>query len=390
MRILISCWILIVVSLWCRSAAAAQEKRPTLDFKRLAEVFSPAGVPEIRAKQWVAIDTGPANLKRELHGWVIADGKEIVVIDWYGVSHKLRKPQAKEQRPKLKEDKDGFVTWGETEKADHSIAWGMRNEDISAKLKKFLADGLPKEQESTNVFGSVNARFGLAHHIIDAARHAHNANILGMKKEAADLAEHTLKAQEKYSGAYSFGDKVPPLHVFVAERVASGWRNNAIYAGHGSTGRKELKESWDQIAALPYHEHRAEAKHMAMLYQQLLDEDARWIEPKAKAIAKMTPEQKVSYWMYHLRDLDIGQYSDPGTCDVLERFPFGLKRDKANAAKELEKLDMAAIPALIKHMDDLRPTRCKGHWRSYWPEGHYLLRYGDCCQQIFESITGIR
>lgn len=55
---------------------------------------------------------------------------------------------------------------------------------------------------------------------------------------------------------------------------------------------------------------------------------------------------------------------------------------------ELKKLGMAAVPNIIAHLDDGRPTRCKGHWRSYWPDGHYLLRYGDCCQQIFEAITG--
>lgn len=49
---------------------------------------------------------------------------------------------------------------------------------------------------------------------------------------------------------------------------------------------------------------------------------------------------------------------------------------------------MAAIPQLVNHLDDPRPTRCVGYWRFYAREGHYLLRYGDCCQQLFEAITG--
>jgi hypothetical protein len=76
-------------------------------------------------------------------------------------------------------------------------------------------------------------------------------------------------------------------------------------------------------------------------------------------------------------------------CYVLGGFGFGEPdKKKPNAAVELKNLGLAAVPQLIAHLDDARPTRCKGHWRSYWPEGHYLLRYGDCCQQIFESITG--
>jgi hypothetical protein len=54
----------------------------------------------------------------------------------------------------------------------------------------------------------------------------------------------------------------------------------------------------------------------------------------------------------------------------------------------LVKLGKQALPQIIAHLDDPRPTRCLGYWRSVAPETHYLLRYGDCCQQIFEAITG--
>ncbi len=63
-------------------------------------------------------------------------------------------------------------------------------------------------------------------------------------------------------------------------------------------------------------------------------------------------------------------------------------KNKPNPAHELKKLGIAAVPLVIAHLDDTRPTRCKGHWRSQAPEGYYLLRYCDCCQQIFEAITG--
>jgi hypothetical protein len=146
------------------------------------------------------------------------------------------------------------------------------------------------------------------------------------------------------------------------------------------------------VAVIPHQRFRDEATRTAKDYQSLIDEDAKWVEPDAKTLAAMKPEEKAAYWLYHLRDLDVGQWSDPGSCRVLDELGRGIRLDgdpgPPNAAIELKKLGTAAVPLLIAHLDDTRPTRCKGHWRRYWPDGQYLLRYGDCCEQIFEGITG--
>jgi hypothetical protein len=373
--------------------APAEDRNPQpTDFERLAEVLAPAGTPSIKGKGWVAVDTGPANHRSELQGWLIEDGaKEITILDWYGELHKLRKPAADEKRPTIKPEEDGGLLLGKIREADYSVAWMVRPEDFAAKSKKFLADGLPDDKQSDGVYGFVHQKYALESHIIDAARFAHFAHQLGQKALAAELYVHACEGQKVYQGRYIAEDKVASIHLFVANRIASGRRNGAIYAGHAGTSRKELQQRWETIAALPHHQYRDEAKEMAKHYQSLLEEDRRWVEPEAKTLVEMTTEQKVAYWLYHLRDLDVGQWSDPGRCYVLGKFAFGMAEDdkaKPNAAVELEKLGMAAVPQLIAHLDDASPTRCKGHWRSYWPDGHYLLRYGDCCQQIFESITG--
>ncbi|TMQ31903.1 MAG: hypothetical protein E6K70_21515, partial [Planctomycetota bacterium] len=128
-------------------------------------------------------------------------------------------------------------------------------------------------------------------------------------------------------------------------------------------------------------------------YKTLIAEDRAWVEPDKATLAKMTAEQKAAYWLYHLRDANAGQNMDPGRCCVVLEWSYptvlGEPEDKTpKPAIELVRLGMAAIPHIIAHLDDPRPTRCQGHWRRYWPESFYLLRYGDCCQQIFESITG--
>ena len=284
--------------------------------------------------------------------------------------------------------------FGEVRKADYSVAWKIRKANYTAKSKKFLADGLPKKEDNNNVFRIVNERFGLAGHIIDAARYAHFARQLGQQEHTAELYAHAIKAYKKYADSYLGGyERSDALPIFVANRMASGKRFGAMYSAHHGMPRMELKAQWKKIAAIPYHEYREEAAAMARYYESLLKEDARWVEPDTKAFEKYTTEQKVAYWIYHLRDLDVGQMSDPGRCIVMTKFGHGLspaQNQKPSAAVELYKLGIAAVPQLIAHLDDNRPTRCKGHWRSYWPEGHYVLRYGDCCQQLFESITEYR
>ena len=363
------------------------------DFERLAEIFGPPGSPSIKGKTWVAVDTGPENWPSELHGWLIEDGaKDILLLDWYGDLYTLRKPASDEKRPKIQEEKDGGLLWSTIQEADCSVVWKVRAEDYNAKSRKFLAQGLPKDRDANNAWEGVSQRFGLADHVVDATRFAHYAYQLGQKAHAADLHAHARVAHEKYADRYIVGrERAEAIHLFVADRIASTYRNVAICSAHGGTSRRELQKQWERIAAIPHHKYRNEAKAMSKHYQTLLEEDARWVEPDAKAFAKMTTDQKIAYWLYHLRDLDVGQWSDPGSCYVLGRFGFGFgnaEKEKPNAAVALRKLGMAAVPQLIAHLDDARPTRCKGHWRSYWPEGHYLLRYGDCCQQVFESITG--
>jgi hypothetical protein len=361
--------------------------------ERLDEVFAPPGTPSVKGKPWVAVHTGPADWSNELHGWLIEDGpKGLLLLDWYGELRRLGRPASDEKRPEVF-GKDGTFSFDAAETVDDSAAWGVRPEDFAARSEKFLADGLPDDKDADDVSDMVSQRFGLADHVVDAARFAHFARQLGRKEHATELYAHACQAHREYAERHLGGvESADPLHCFVADDVASGLRNRAIFAAHNEgVARDDLQKRWERIAAIPYHQYRVEARAMAGHYRNLLEEDLRWVEPTPEALAVMTTEQKVAYWLYHLRDLDVGQWADPGRCDVLETVGFGRRNAKVqrpNPAAELEKLGMAAVPQLVAHLDDARPTRCKGHWRRYWPEGHYLLRYGDCCQQVFEAITG--
>ncbi|WP_020472645.1 hypothetical protein [Zavarzinella formosa] len=359
-----------------------------VDFERLAEVFSPPGTPDVKDKPWVKISVGPAKHESERIGWLVKKGeKEITLLDREGDVYQLRMPMPDEKRPEIKKDEKGQFSLADIWNADRSVAWQIEPQDFSVACKKLLDDGPPKDQENEARFGFVDGRSQLA---VQAARYAHFASQTGRKELAAELYNHARKAHTTYSDQYVRDDeRIAELHRFVGGQLATQLRNNAIYAGHGSLSRKELQKRWETIAAIPHHQYRDEAKEMAKHYQSLIDEDARWVEPTPAMLAKMTVDQRVAYWLYRLRDLDIGQWSNPGRCYVLsEAFMTDDQAKKINAAIELKKLGFAAVPQLIAHLDDARPTRCKGHWRIYSPDGQHLLRYGDCCQQIFESITG--
>jgi hypothetical protein len=386
----------VVVCLWT-SVVSGQtpptpsrvEARRVTDYERLAEVFAPPGTPPIKGKRWVTVDTGPSNAAEARTGWLVEDGaRDVTLLDEGDDVVKLRKPAAGEKRPILPADKDGKISWSQYREADRSVAWKVEPADFATRAKKFLADGIPTFKEDRGFRDMSGGRFALQGHVIDAARLAHFAHQQGELDLAAQLYAHAEKAYKAYTDRFGGGfEKTGALHEFVADRLASRERNGAMQAAHAGTARSDLRKRWERVAAIPHHQYRDEARDMVRYYQSLLDEDLKWVEPDAKVRAVMTVDQKASYWLYHLRDLAVGQWSDPGTCRVL--YPLGTTDDtKPNAALELKSLGMAAVPHLIAHLDDARPTRCKGHWRRYWPDGQYLLKYGDCCQQIFEAITG--
>jgi hypothetical protein len=363
---------------WVGAAAQtppAQDKDPGA-FGPLAEIFALPGAPSIKGKPWVAVDTGPANAKRDLEGWLIEDGpKDLVLFDWYGETHRLRKPGPDEKRPRIKEEKDGGIPWSAFVEADRSVAWKVRAEDYNAKSKKFLADGLPRYTGGTGAFGFVNQRFGLAHHVVDLARYAHFAHQLGQEQHAADLYAHAVEAYKKYAESYLHGsERRAPLHVFVTDRMASEYLNAAVASGHRGAPRKELLARWERVAPIPYHQYRDEARAMVKHYRNLLDEDARWVEPDAAALAKLSTERRVAYWLYHLRDLDVGQWTDPGMCCVFSPgFGFDLgnrEKKKPNARRghasggrvALRKADDAAGVAEVAALRDDGPS--PGQYRS--------------------------
>jgi hypothetical protein len=372
---------------------AATPPKPELDETgKLDLIFQASDGARVKGKRWVVIDTGPVDWKGERLGWLLEEREDkLTLLDDVGWVLILQKPSKGQQKPKTAKNVllEQFLT------PKDRIAWEVRDGDFATFCKKHLTKGLPDLFYERKGFRMMDGgRGGLAGWIIITTRYGCWARQTGQTELAEKLFAQAKKGQELYGKRFGWGDERSSLHLFVADQLVAGCRSGAISAAHAGAARTELLKQWETLAVIPYHQEREQAGAIVRHYKDLIAEDRAWEEPTREKLARMSEDERVRYWMYHLRDHAVGQFMDPGMCFVLSSGwlidPEPTKDQKPNPAVELKKLGLAAVPQIIAHLDDERPTRCQGHWRMYAPDSFYLLRYGDCCQQILESISGLK
>jgi hypothetical protein len=146
--------------------------------------------------------------------------------------------------------------------------------------------------------------------------------------------------------------------------------------------RNRAAELFQQVAAsFPESRYAADSEELATLLRQMTEDDKRWIEPTNSQALPI--EKKIAYCTYHLRDLNCYQFSQPGTCYVLQ--DIRPEREKTNAAIKLKEIGEPAIPALIQLLKDRRPTRSVGYWRDFSPS-RTVLRFQDAAVQILGEL----
>lgn len=217
-------------------------------------------------------------------------------------------------------------------------------------------------------------------HATEAAIYAYWAFRLGLRKESADLMELATKSHQSHFRSHSLLEQV-------TAEIVTNIRWQAITGANSGKPRPEVLKMW-QLAVRLTGGKSEESRQMVRLYEEMISEDEKWVEPKEDDIKKMSDAEKTSYWMYKLRDAAATQGGQPGSCYAFGRYSG--HRGSQNPADKLYELGWSAIPTLIEHLDDPRPTRCMGYYRNFSLGSFYLLRYGDCCQQIFKAVTGIQ
>jgi hypothetical protein len=238
------------------------------------------------------------------------------------------------------------------------------------------------------------------HEILLFARLACWAGEAGAAALMNELAVRSMRLHKAHLNTYPYMGTQTQFHRFVAHNTfpRDKWDGTTALKAWSGGERDPREQRLHQLAHLrrlakvPYRPKHNDTVAAIGHYESLVAEDKAWKGPTKEEFAGFNVQQKVDYWIYHLRDLDVRQSSQPGMCHVLtDGFGFGgqhLSADKRpNAAVELEKLSYDAIPKLIAHLEDGRPTKCVGFGRDFIPESYHTLTYGDCCQQIFEAIA---
>lgn len=360
-------WLLAI-----STAAFAQEVQDgSGELREIVRLFDILGLPSVAGKKAVMYNPGGyAEGDGEFYGfrytagWVLSESeKDITILDTglvkntYNLKHDLpsRWYKYKHKHPK-----------------DMPLPGYYKELDFTELCNKYI-EGKIEKKSALHYFlrggGSGGSR---------AALFAYWAHQRGMKEMSLRLVEFGKRIEEnsipqgKREGV-NFSSK---LLGSVTEYVASKLKR---YTG---LSRPELLKNWKAIAGLSANKFSEEAREIVPILEKMVTEDEEWKEPSKEEFAGMKAAEKAQYWIYKLRDADTYQLNHPGYGHVLR----DRGREESNPARYLLKLGWDAIPVLIEHFYDPRLTRCVGYNRSRG----YVLRYGQCCQQIFETITGYR
>jgi hypothetical protein len=370
---------------------ALDAKSVVAEFAKVREILASVGELPLKKARWVKVQVGNDNSWRQ--GWLVLENSDAVeLLDDNGYVAILSKKKLVAKTPAAE-----FGRYDVRAVADADFAAYCR-EALTRK----------KEQKDD---GSSFGAYRMAHDIHDAqheillfARLACWAREVGNADLMHELAARSMRLHREHLKTYPHWGTETQFHRFVAHNTypRDKWDGTTVFHTLARANAGDQPDPGQQrvdrlaylrrLAKVPYRPKHNDTVAAIGHYESLIAEDKAWKEPSKEVFAKFNVQQKVDYWIYHLRDLEVHQWSQPGMCYVLAE-GFGLMAwdssadKKPNAAVELKKLSYDAIPKIIAHLEDSRPTKCVGYWRDFAPESYHTLTYGDCCQQIFEAIA---
>jgi hypothetical protein len=398
-------FLILAVGYGSEALSDTQEKQPPAplprdaektEVKKLREILASVdGLPPRNAK-WVEICVGSEKKEKTPLGWVLPgvirgwllreSPADLQLLDEFGEKRTF------DNRKRSAKTPAADFQWPEVRTLRHSDFVSACRDLLRDKVKR-------KDKDDPNEFGIERFQRDLREAdaaVLSAARFACWADFIGCNELAPNLLKKAAEKLRDRNATFVGMPAGDDLSRFLADNTcpqsseALDWD---LERREPSVRRRHLLAFDKALATIPYRMDHDEILRKIARLERLVAEDKGWTEPSKAAIAKMDVRQKTAYWLYRLRDLKVIQSESPGTCTVVTSLPENMyvlrqhSDSETNAADELRNLGYEALPQIIDHMDDDRPTECVGFWRDFAPESYFTLAYGDCCQQIFEAIT---
>jgi hypothetical protein len=338
--------------------------------RELEPIFELEHGPNVAQRAWVTINVltntgGPARVR----GWLIgASAESATLLHPSGETERFRRAAAGE---KPGDDDTVWLTTG-----DRTIVSDITTGSFEAYCREMLKAAEANRSERALLVGDITTISTLRAAVWEMQR-----GQLGLAQDLLHLANQITPRPAKTEKADKKEKETAPavdLVRIVASSMAAQRKERALDSVLAGATRPQTLAIWESVVRLGSHPLSTEANDMVRHYRSLIAEDKAWSEPADVDVGLLDDRGKVAYWMHHLRDAELHQNDE-----CFGRFPRG-GDERPNPVQKLTELGLAAVPALIEHMDDERPT-CSFYY-SRWGRT-YQLRYGDFCQQIFDAIT---
>lgn len=180
-------------------------------------------------------------------------------------------------------------------------------------------------------------------------------------------------------------------YIFVSN-LYSLYKSESSYAAYQGLSLLELRNRQEKIYLLS----EKESDHLTLqLYKKMIETNENWIEPSEEDFLRLSQKDQALYWIHHFQYLAASPKKDDleQKVDIFRGKWIGKQLKKSwlgqrNPAQNLLEMGEKAIPVLLQHIDDPRPTRVLSSRVFFQPTTYELLSYGDCCLRTLIAITG--
>ncbi len=341
------------------------------DCQQFTSVFDRLSLPSIGGRKFVLYNTGqtrpymrtriPSALT--LVGWVLEETEaHITLFEDRLDTQKLIRPRL----PPNEVDRfDRTYPWLKARPGEYEVL------DFRRFCDEFLLVGRhprPTQQDQLSP--------GVAE-----ALYAYWALNLGFYRQAIHLTALSRRMMARADGGELKEDPPQSLSSRLARHFAGQAAGRALRGAPFS----ELDQHWQVVADLLPAMERAGAQRMSKHYKDLT----------VSASAATTPEPKeaplaAAWWIERLSEASGEQWISVSGGYVSKDTIWNERQGGVNPCLKLLELGSEAIPELIRHFDDPRPTRCLRGRHTIWSgagDNRVLFRYGDLCQSIFFELT---